>query len=521
MSDKEKEIKLKKEALHIEAESKKVKVPKSELKASEGSVPNVKEQNKKVKGKSFNNFGLKKNAGDSLSKTQNALSNWFNTEGWSDGEYMDDVSQATLRGANPAANLLFWICVSFIVIMLVWASYAEVDEVTHGEGKVIPSSKVQEVEHNEGGIVKEILVREGDIVKKGAPLLRIDDTEFASSLEERRTKYHTLMAEIARLQYELADDTSKTESIQYPAEVQKEMPGLIESQNNIYEARRIDKGNSFRILENQVKQKSQELKEAKTREGQTARTYELSKKELDLTKPLLEEGAVSEVEILRLERTVNDLLGEKETAELAVTRAEYALQEAKERLAEVDAKFRTETLVELGKKQEEMQRLSEVLKADTDRVDRTTVRSPVDASVKRVLVNTIGSVVNKDEVLVELIPIDDNLLVEAKVRPKDIAFLRPNQKAQVKITAYDFSIYGGLEAELEYIGADTVTDENGNPFYHIRVRTDKNHLGKGDQTLPIIPGMVATVDILTGKKTVLNYILKPFNKMRENALRER
>lgn len=509
---------VKNDALNIKKSTPQQKSVKAK---KESKLPDIKSKSPKVMGKGFNQLDLKRNAMDGVHKTQKALSNWFNTEGWDDGEYMDDVSQATLRGAHPAANLLFWVCGAFFVIMLVWANYAELDEVTHGDGKIIPSTKLQEIEHGEGGIVKEILVREGDIVKKGEALLRIDDTEFSSSLEERRTKYQTLLAEIARLEYELASDASKTDVIPYPKKVALEAPGLIESQNNIYQARRIEKSNATNILENQVQQKSQELKEAQTRVGQTARTYELSKKELDMTKPLLEEGAVSEVEILRLERTVNDLLGEKETAEQAAKRAEFALEEAKERLTEADSKFRTEALIELGKKQEEMQRLSEVLKADTDRVDRTTVRAPVDASVKRVLVNTIGSVVGKDEVLVELIPIDDNLLVEAKVRPKDIAFLRPQQKAQVKITAYDFSIYGGLDAKLEYIGADTVTDENGNPYYHIRVRTDKNYLGKGKERLPIIPGMVATVDILTGKKTVLEYILKPFNKMRENALKER
>jgi adhesin transport system membrane fusion protein len=510
--------KLKADDLNIKKSDKKaIPSEKKETKASADKLPKVKNKSQNVFGKSFDH----KKGQDTLSKGQTVLAKWFNTEGWEDGEFMDDVSQATLRGAHPAANVLFWTCTAFIVIMITWANYAELDEVTHGEGKVIPSTKLQEVEHGEGGIVTEILVREGDVVLKGEPLLRIDDTEFSSSLEERRTKYHTLLAEIARLQHELSEDVSKTSIIEYPLVVKMEAPGLINSQNNIYQARKNEERGAFSILGSQLQQKSQELKEAQARAGQTARAYAFSKQELDMTKPLLKEGAVSEVEILRLERTVNDLLGEKETSELAVKRAEFAVEESQERLAEINLKFRTEALTELGEKQEEMQRMAEVLKADNYRVDRTTVRAPVDSSVKRVLVNTIGSVIGKDEVLVELIPMDDKLLVEAKIRPKDIAFLRPHQKAKVKITAYDFSIYGGLDAELEFIGADTVTDENGNPFYHIRVRTDRNHLGKDDQKLPIIPGMVATVDILTGKKTVLEYILKPFNKMRENALRER
>lgn len=475
----------------------------------------------KVNPSLLENWKVKQDVKQAADQTKVAIQNWFSPNGWEDGEFMDDVRQATLRGAHPLANLLFWCSFAFIVIMLIWANHAELDEVTHGEGKVIPSSKVQEIEHGEGGIVKEILVREGDVVKKGDVLLRIDDTEFASSFEEKSAKRYTLMAEIARLEYELLDEVSKTSVIEYPVEVQMNAPDIITTQNNIYKARKSELRSATGILEQQFKQKSQELKEANTKMGQTARAYEFSKKELDLTKPLLKDGVVSEVEILRLERTVNDLLGEKETAELMVGRVEFALEEAKQRFEEAVVKFMANVQVELGEKKEELQRLTEVLKADAYRVDRTTVRAPVDSSVKRVLVNTIGSVVGKDEVLVELIPIDDQLLVEAKVRPKDIAFLRPQQKAKVKITAYDFSIYGGLDAELEFIGADTVADEKGNPFYHIRVRTDKNYLGDDDNKLPIIPGMVATVDILTGKKTVLDYILKPFNKMRENAMRER
>ncbi|MFT7144871.1 MAG: adhesin transport system membrane fusion protein [Alphaproteobacteria bacterium] len=506
MSDKKKENKLAGKSKAVQ------KTKKAQLKLKANAL---------VDSMALEKWQLSANANEVTDKAKAAVSRYFSSDGWEDGEFMDDVSQATLRGAHPAANLLFWVSSLFVIVLLVWANYAEIDEVTHGEGKVIPSTKVQEIQHGEGGIVKGIFIREGDIVKKGDVLILIDDTEFASSLEEKKTKHFTLLAEISRLEYELLSAEDRPAGIEYPAEVIKNAAGVIASQNNIFQARQSELSNTISILNQQLQQKDQDVKEAETRMGQTARAYEFSKKELDLTMPLLKEGVVSKVEVLRLERTVNDLLGEKETAELAVTRAGFSEEESKQRRDEAVAKFRTEALVELGSKTEEMQRIAEILKADAYRVDRTSVRAPVDATVKQVLVNTIGGVVTKDEILVELIPIDDKLLVEAKVRPKDIAFLRPLQKAKVKITAYDFSVYGGLDAELEYIGADTVTDDKGNPFYHIRVRTDKNYLGKDSQKLPIIPGMVATVDILTGKKTVLDYILKPFNKMRENALRER
>tara|TARA_R110000868_G_C10970322_1_gene769713 strand:- start:9670 stop:11274 length:1605 start_codon:yes stop_codon:yes gene_type:complete len=520
--------KIEKEEVSLNAVKPKKKQDKKTVLNTSKNVSDVKKANIKIKEskssvdpKGFDKWKLRGDVSEATDKAKAAVTRYFSSDGWEDGEFMDDVSQATLRGAHPAANLLFWVSASFIAILLIWANFAEIDEVTHGEGKVIPSTKVQEIQHGEGGIVKEILVREGDVVDKGDVLILIDDTEFSSSLEEKKAKLFTLQAEIARLNYELLPEKEKPATINYPEIVMQKASGVIESQNNIYRARMNEKSSAISILNQQLQQKDQEVKEAETRMGQTARAYEFSKRELDLTRPLLKEGVVSEVEILRLERTVNDLLGEKETSELAVTRAGFAKKEAADRYHEVEVKFRTEALVQLGEKTEEFQRIKEILKADEYRVDRTSVRAPVDASVKQVLVNTIGGVVNKDEVLVELIPIDDQLLVEAKIRPKDIAFLRPQQKAKVKITAYDFSVYGGLEAELEYIGVDTVADDKGNPFYHIRVRTDKNYLGKDSQKLHIIPGMVATVDILTGKKTVLDYILKPFNKMRENALRER
>lgn len=504
------------------SENKKKPVVKSEAISTPKKAQNkLKENLKKLDAKTFEKWQLAIKAGEATDKAKSAVSRYFSTEGWEDGEFMDDVSQATLRGAHPAANALFWISSLFLTVLIVWANYAEIDEVTHGEGKIIPSTKVQQIQHGEGGIVKEIYVREGDIVSKGDILILIDDTEFSSSLEEKKTKYFTLQAEISRLKFEILPENERFEGIKFPQEVIDNAPGVIASQNNIYKARMSELSNTISILKQQLQQKSQEVKEAETRVGQTARAYQFSKQELDMTQPLLKEGVVSEVEVLRIERTVNDLLGEKQTAELALTRAGFSEEESKQRHDEAIAKFKTEALIELGSKTEEMQRIAEVLKADVYRVDRTSVRSPVDATVKQVLVNTIGGVVNKDEVLVELIPIDDKLLIEAKIRPKDIAFLRPNQQAKVKISAYDFSIYGGLDAKLEYIGVDTVTDDKGNPFYHIRVRTDKNHLGKDMQKLQIIPGMVATVDILTGKKTVLDYILKPFNKMRQNAMRER
>jgi membrane fusion protein, adhesin transport system len=445
------------------------------------------------------------------------MKDMFSLEGWQDGEFMDDVRQATLRGAHPAANILFWLFGIFILIALIWMSTAEVDEVTRGEGRVIPSSQVQIIQNLEGGIIEKILIKEGDIVEKGDIMIHIDDTGFASSLAEKRAKLYALQAEISRLSVE----ANGTDELRYPIEVSLKTPHIVESETARYNARQAELKSGMGILEDQISQKKQELEELIKRKEQAKRSYALSKEELDLTIPLEKEGVVSKVDILRLKRDVNDRLGEKEATELAVARGESALAEAKKRSDERILKFKNEALTELATKKDEFARLTEVLKAVKDQVDRTTVRAPVRGTIKRVLVNTMGGVITPGMDLVELIPLEDSLLIEAKIRPSDIAFLKPNLDAIVKFSAYDFTIYGGLEAKLEHIGADTVLDEKGNAFYHIRVRTNKNNLGINSPELPIIPGMVATVDIISGKKTILDYMMKPLRRTREMALTER
>ncbi len=450
-------------------------------------------------------------------RVETGVKSWFSSfHSWEDSAFMDDVRQATLRGAHPASNFLFWAMILFICVMIFWASVAELDEVTRGEGQVIPSGKVQVVQNLEGGIVEEIFVRQGDFVDKGQALLRLDNTGFVSSYSEKKTRAWNLQADIARLKAEI----NGTELV-FADDIQKEAPMVIAQARKMFHSRRAELDSGMNILRKQADQRKQELQEALKRRQQMRESYRLSSEELKLTKPLEEKGVVSKVEVLRLERQVNDTKGDMNTAELAVPSAEAALAEAQSRLNEARLRQVNEARKEMAEKEEEFNRLVDVLKADVDRVERTLVKSPVRAEVKQVLVNTVGGVVQPGMDLVELIPLDDTLLVEAKVRPQDIAFIRPGQEAVVKITAYDFSIYGGLTASLERISPDTITDENGDAFYKILVRTEKNYLGSMEHPLPIMSGMVASVDILTGKKTVLDYVLKPLRKARERALRER
>jgi adhesin transport system membrane fusion protein len=423
---------------------------------------------------------------------------------------------AELHAPRGFAHLLLLVIVAFFVTALAWASWAELDEVTRGEGKVIPSSQVQVVQNLEGGIVAELLVREGAIVERGQVLVRIDDVRAASHLRESRTRHLALLGALGRLQAEVEET-----ALAFAPEVLAEAPGIAQNERALYSARKEALQSELEVLRSQATQRRQELSELTTRLGQLERSYALAAEELEITEPLAASRVISKVQLLRLKRQVNDLAGELEAAHLAVPRIEAALEEADRRVEERYLGFRAEAQRELNAVQAEAAAMQEAMAAEADMVSRTEVRSPVRGTVKQLFVNTVGGVIQPGEDLIEIVPLEDNLLVEARVRPPDIAFLHPGQPAVVKVTAYDFAIYGGLNAVVEDISADTITDERGESFYRVRVRTDDGALHGADEPLPIIPGMTTQVDILTGEKTVLDYLLKPILRARDRALRER
>ncbi|WP_299773187.1 HlyD family type I secretion periplasmic adaptor subunit [uncultured Pseudoteredinibacter sp.] len=432
-----------------------------------------------------------------------------------DLDYMSSAAAAVLQQSPRGGQQLLWAICTFVIVAIVWASLAYVDEFTRGEGKVIPSSQVKIVQHQEGGIVAELYVREGQAVKAQEPLLRLDDTQFSSSLREADVTLDQLKAKAARLSYE-ADGKALPEQ---PMDGVSEL--LWSQARALYLSRQEEQKSKDQVLVQQVAQRRQELSELKARRDQHQRSYRLLDKELQMSKPLVGSGAMSEVELLRLERQVNDLYGELNGAELAIPRAESSLQEARDKLQGAKLAFRNESRKELADVRLELQRLSESSGALEDRVDRTVVVSPVAGTIKQVMVNTIGGVVQPGMDLLQIVPTEDSLLVEAKIRPTDIAFLHPGQEAIVKFTAYDFSIHGGLKGNVTHISPDTIVDEEGESFYTVKVETEKAFLGSEDTPLPIIPGMTVSVDVLTGEKTVLDYILKPILKTKQLALRER
>lgn len=442
-----------------------------------------------------------------------AFSKWIPSRPDEAPNWATDADWARIDQEPLRARYLLRSIGIILLIFVLWASFATVDEVTRGSGKVIPTSQVQIVQAVDGGVVAEILVHEGQSVEAGQSLFLIDKTRFVSSLRENRVQYLALLAKAARLRA-LAENAP----FQLPAEVVKEDPQLVEEERNMYDARRRELEAQVGIARQQLAQRNQELVEMRSRREQAAHSYELTARELAMTKPLAASGAVSDVELLRLERDVGRYRGERDQAASQTVRLQSAILEATRKVQEQEITFRNGMRNELAETTAKLNSLSEGSTALSDRVQHANIKSPVKGTVNRLLVTTVGGVLQPGKEIVEIVPSDDALLLEARILPKDIGFLRPGLKATVRFTAYDFAIYGGLEAVIDHIAADTVTDEDGNAFYLVRVRTLKSSFGK---SMPIIPGMVAEVDVLTGKKTILAYLLKPVTRAKSHAFTER
>lgn len=400
-----------------------------------------------------------------------------------------------------------------VALLLLWAALAQVDEVTRGEARVIPSRQLQVVQSLDGGIVSEILVQEGQVVEAGQLLLRVEETRATAGMRESAATGIALRARAARLRA-----LAEGRPFEPPEAKDEEDRRTVEEERRLYASRVSELDAQLAVVRQQMAQREQERSEAQARRSAAQRGLELAQQELAQTRPLLATGAVSQVEILRLERDVTKNRGEAEQATAQIARAAAAISESQRKAQEAELAFRNEARRDLAEAMGKLNALNEGAVALADKVNKSQIKSPVRGRVQRLLANTVGGVVQPGKDIVEIVPLDDTLVLEARVAPKDIAFIRPEQAATVKFTAYDFSIYGGLEAKVENISPDTVVDDRGNAFYLVRVRTLKP--GFTDK-LPIIPGMTAEVDVLTGKKTVLSYLLKPVLKVRDGALRER
>lgn len=451
-----------------------------------------------------------------LNSIKSAVGRYFKGSDSLQGQPLPEVNKALIEDAPRIVRLTIWGVIAFFLFLGLWAHFAIIDEVTRGEGKAIPSSKLQKIQNLEGGIVAQIYAKEGQIVEEGAPLLRLDDTRFVSNVGETEADRLAMALRVERLSAEVEDRPLKIDE-----EIRKAVPSQAANEEALYQSRRQQLEDELGGMHEQLVQRQQELREFSSKQSQYRNSLQLLRQEISMSEPLVAQGAISQVEVLRLKRAEVENRGQLDATSLAIPRAESAIKEVERKIDETRGKFRSDALTQLNEARTDLNKAKATGKALDDRVNRTLVTSPVRGIVKQMLVNTVGGVIQPGSDLVEIVPLDDTLLVEARVRPQDIAFLHPGQEAMVKFTAYDFTIYGGLKAKLEQIGADTITDEDNNTFYVIKLRTERSHLGSDEKPLLIIPGMVASVDIITGKKSVLSYLLKPIIRARAEALRER
>ena len=446
--------------------------------------------------------------------------------------YASEVEAALARRPSKGARWLSFAVFLFFVLFIVWAGFATLDEVTHAEEQVVPSSRTQIIQNLEGGILSSVEVHEGQVVEKNDVLARINNEMAESNLRDMLYKAMENLIAIRRLRASVSG-----KKLTWPEDMRSWLErgigyrltedqleqgrNLIEVQQEAFTVQERQRSSELEVLKAQFEQRRQEIKEQLAHKEQLTKSLSLIRQQLNMAASLLEKRSYSRAQYLELQERSVQTQGEISTLEVSIPRAEAAANEAEHRIALRRAELDSSLMEEINKRSLELASLRESLSAGSDRVTRTELRSPVRGTVKKIYINTLGGVVKPGEPIMEIVPLDDTLLIEAKVRPADVAFLHPGQKAMVKVSAYDFSIYGGLDGVLEQISADTIEDRRGDFYYQVKVRTTKTSILYRGEELPIMPGMMTTVDITTGKKTVLDYILKPILKAKQNALREK
>jgi adhesin transport system membrane fusion protein len=391
-------------------------------------------------------------------------------------------------------HVLLAAVVIFVILAIAWAAYFEIEEVARGEGRVITRSQVQVITNLEGGIIAEILVREGDVVQKDQPLVRIDPTRFVAAHRETEQGALALKARVARLTAE-----ANRATLAMRPDVQQADPALAERETALHRSRQAELAAKTEVLRQQLVQRQSELTELQSRAERLAEQLVLVDRELAITAPLVKRGIVSEVELLRLEREQTRTRTDLDQARLSIPRARAAIDEARSKLADAGATFRAQAGTELAQAQAELGKLAEQIPVLEDRATRTLVRAPMRGIVKAIPNKTIGGVVQPGSPMVEMVPVEETLLVETRLRPADIAFVHVGQRAVVKVTAYDYSIFGGLEGNIEHVAADSVVPQQGDPYYIAHVRTASNTIDYYGKKLSISPGMLASVDVITGQ----------------------
>lgn len=417
------------------------------------------------------------------------------------------------RIATRAQGLFVKVTFAGVVAFLVWAQTTELEKVTRGAGKVIPQSQNQVVQHFEGGIVREILVREGDKVEKGQTLLRIDNSFQRAELLQAQLEIRARQLRISRLEAEVGEtETFKVDLTQNP-----ELAGLYERELALFDNRRRTLNEQLLILDDQHRQKEIELSESHSRWKITGRERELLAQRVTSLRRLVTIGAVSANELLDNERTLQQIDGRLSDLTHQIPKTEAAMSEISRRRTETKLRFRAEAEKELTDSELQIAKLREMVTAMRDRSTRTEVVAPIAGTVNKLNVTTVGGVVKSGEPLGQIVPADSSIAVEARVAPKDRAEVWPGLAAVVKISAYDYSVFGGLKGKVVEVSPDALQDEKGNPYFRVRLEANGTHFGA---ERPVVPGMIADVDIISGRRTIMESLLRPVRALRDNALRQ-
>lgn len=433
-----------------------------------------------------------------------------------DIQFMEELEAAVRLKPSRTSNLMLLSTGALVVILIGWMAFSNIDEMTHGDGQVVPSSEIQIVQSLEGGVLKELNVNEGDIVKKGQVLAKISDVVSASEERGASAQKESLLLKKTRLEAE-ANGTSFV----LPEDLAKKVPEIAQNEEQLYQSRQRELMNGKAILTDRINRAQAQLSEVAAKISRLSESKKLTQQELTITEKMVAQKAVPQLDAIRLSRELNEISGQINEAAEERSGLQSELGAAQKEREDTENKFKSQALGELNEVQTQLSQLTESLTAIGDRVDRSELRSPVEGIVNKIALKTIGGVVEPAMKLIEIVPTDDKLKIIARVPPSEVAFIHPGQEAKVKISAYDPQRYGALEGKLVRIGANSVKDSEGKMFFEIEVRTEQNHLGASDKPLPITPGMVAQVEIITGKRSILEYLMKPVLRAKDRALTER
>ena len=407
---------------------------------------------------------------------------------------------------------------SLTAIFIVWAFVAHLDEVAIAEGEIVPEGKVKVIQHLEGGVIREIMIADGSEVKEGAPLILLDLPVSSLNKEELQARMDGYMLQRARLEAELHD-----KPVIFPEEEAKRQPALVESERRSFEARRQSLRATLTVLNDQVRQKGLEVQEYETKQRSITTSLRLAQERFSMSKDLIKSGLASKMDHVQMEAQVEDLKGQLDSVRASIPRAEAAQQEARGRVDEEKARFQRIAQGEMSEAELNIARTRELFIQATDQQRRTLITSPIDGIVKNMRSNTIGGVVRPGDAIMEIVPLHERLQVDAKLNPMDRGYVQEGQRATVKISAYDYTTYGGLDGDVILVAPDTTVPQtpNAQPFYRVVVQTDRAYIGDESAKQLISAGMQATVEIHTGTRSVMEFLVKPVIKLRHEAFRER